>query len=70
MIELYNFQTGFLMDNLLEPEIRDSVYNGVLPMALDSEMPLQLICVDDIGALVALAFKDPDKLWRSAGDCW
>lgn len=60
------FRPVFFMDNLLEPEIRDSVYNGVLPMSLDSEMPLQLICVDDIGAFVALAFKNPDKFMGEA----
>ena len=55
------FRPVYFMENLLQPEIRDSVYNGVLPMALDPEMPLQLISVDDIGAFVALAFKNPDR---------
>ncbi|NLG16635.1 MAG: NmrA/HSCARG family protein [Fibrobacter sp.] len=55
------FRPVYFMENLLQPEVRDSVYNGVLPLALDPEMPLQLISVDDIGAFVALAFKNPDK---------
>ena len=34
------------------PEIKQQLQNGYLRMALDSEMPIQLISVEDIGAMV------------------
>lgn len=66
------FRPVFFMDYFLLPEIRNQINSGQLNMALDSEMPLQLISVDDIGALVAIAFNNPElyarKTLEIAGD--
>jgi uncharacterized protein YbjT (DUF2867 family) len=66
------FRPVFFMEYFLKPEVQDSIYNGKLRVALDSEMELQMIAVDDIGAFVALAFNNPDyfagKALEIAGD--
>lgn len=62
------FRPVFFMEYFLMPEIQDQIYNGYLRMALDSEMGVQMISVDDIGALVALAFKNPDLYITKALD--
>jgi len=66
------FRPVFFMEYFLMPEIKKQLQNGSLRMALDSEMPLQLISVDDIGALVTMAFDNPDlyagKTLEIAGD--
>ncbi len=66
------FRPVFFMEYFLMPEIRQQLQNGHLRMALDSEMLLQLISVEDIGALVTLAFDNPDlyagKALEIAGD--
>lgn len=66
------FRPVFFMEYFLMPEIKQQLQNGHLRMALDSEMSLQLISVEDIGALVTLAFDNPDlyvgKALEIAGD--
>ena len=80
-IEQYLYRSGLnwtvfrpvnFMENFLDSRMQDSIYNGIFPMPLNSDMPLQLICVDDIGGFVAMAFKDLDtftgKALEIAGD--
>ncbi len=66
------FRPVFFMEYFLMPEMQQQLKNGYLRMALDSEMSLQLISVEDIGALVNLAFRNPDlyigKALEIAGD--
>jgi len=66
------FRPVLFMEYFLMPEIKQQLQNGHLRMALDSEMPLQLISVEDVGALVSLAFDNPDlyvgKALEIAGD--
>jgi uncharacterized protein YbjT (DUF2867 family) len=46
---------------------RSQIMNGLLPsMGLDSDKPLQMIAVNDIGAFAALAFDNPDKFMGRA----
>ncbi len=51
----------FFMENWLG--MRDAIDNGVLALPLDPSTRLQMVAVDDIGGLVALAFESPGK-WR------
>jgi uncharacterized protein YbjT (DUF2867 family) len=52
------FRPVFFMDNFNWS--RPQILNGVLPgLGLPPDKPLQMIAVDDIGALVAMAFADP-----------
>jgi uncharacterized protein YbjT (DUF2867 family) len=66
------FRPVLFMEYFLMPEIKQQLQNGYLRMALDSEMPIQLISVEDIGAMVTLAFDNPDlyagKALDIAGD--
>lgn len=63
---------AFFMENLQAPELRAAIAAGTLPLALRSDKPLQMIAVDDIGAIVALAFRDGEdfmgKAMEVAGD--
>jgi uncharacterized protein YbjT (DUF2867 family) len=60
------------MENFITNEMLDSIYNGIFPLALETEMSMQLLAVDDIGAFVALVFNNPDlyigKSVELAGD--
>lgn len=62
----------FFMENLLAPDILDNIYNGKFPFPLETEMSMQLLAVDDIGAMVTLMFNNPDifigKAIELAGD--
>ena len=49
----------FFMENLLTTDTLSSIDSGSLPLGLDPEKPLQMIAVNDIGALTALAFNNP-----------
>ncbi|NLE00615.1 MAG: NmrA/HSCARG family protein, partial [Fibrobacter sp.] len=66
------FRPVLFMEFFLMPMVQDAIYNGTLRMALDPEMELQLIAVDDIGAFVDLAFSNPEyyfgKELEIAGD--
>lgn len=66
------FRPVFFMEYFLMPEIQQQIQNGYLRLALDSEMSIQLISVEDVGALVAVAFNNPDlyvgKALEIAGD--
>jgi uncharacterized protein YbjT (DUF2867 family) len=52
---------AFFMENMLSPDTLPSIMNGILPLGLNPEKPLQMIAVDDIGAFATLAFEDPDE---------
>ncbi len=56
------FRPVFFMENLLA--MRSSIEQGTLAMPLKPETRLQMIAVDDIGALVATAFEHPGK-WHN-----
>lgn len=64
------FRPVFFMDNFLQ--MRDDIMNGQIMMGLREDTELQMIAVDDIGALVAMAFEDPntwmDTATEIAGD--
>lgn len=49
------------MENFLTPEVLDSIYNGTFPLPLETEMSMQLLAVDDIGAFVTQIFNNPDQ---------
>lgn len=51
---------SYFMENFLEPSFQHSLNHGVLSLALRPEKPLQLIAVEDIGAIASLAFQYPD----------
>lgn len=50
----------FLMENFWQPQYR-AVFNGVLPLALDPEKPVQMIASADVGRFAALALSRPDE---------
>lgn len=50
----------FFMENF-NMFFRESVKNGVIAMDLRPDQKLQMIAVDDIGALAAVAFSSPEK---------
>jgi uncharacterized protein YbjT (DUF2867 family) len=54
------FRPVSFMENLNNPDTRNSILNGELALALDPDIPMQLIAVDDIGAFVTKAFEDPE----------
>ncbi len=54
-------RSAFLMDNLLTPGMRGAVIWGAMAGALGRALPMQMIAADDIGALAALAFAEPDR---------
>lgn len=62
----------FFMDNFNMPSLRESIHNGRLSLAVRRDRSLQMIAVDDIGAIAALVFGDPDRFigqaWDIAGD--
>ena len=47
---------AFFMENFFMPDTRTGVEAGTLSLGMAPEKPLQMIAVDDIGALTALAF--------------
>ena len=49
----------YFMQNL--EGMRETILDGTLAMGLERHVPLQLVDVDDIGALVAEAFADPEQ---------
>jgi len=50
------------MDNFINmPDLKQSIDKGKLCMALPPTKKLQMVAVDDIGALVALAFQKPEE---------
>jgi len=51
----------FFMENLLSPENREAILGGTLSLPIHSDTRLQMIAVDDIGALVAMAFARPGE---------
>lgn len=55
------FRPVFFMDNFLGRDFRSQLMEGVLRMPLPPDKPLQMIAVTDIGAFVAMAFRDPDQ---------
>lgn len=56
----------YYMENLLAPEMIDNIYNGVLLFPLEAEMSMQLVAVDDIGAMVTHMFNNPDMFMGKA----
>lgn len=50
----------FFMENF-QTYMREQILSGVLPMPLDPTRALQMIAVDDIGGIAALAFEHPGK---------
>jgi uncharacterized protein YbjT (DUF2867 family) len=58
----YTFvRPAFFVENLLEQGTMKFVTWSLLSWALKGHKKLQFICVDDIGAYVALAFSKPEK---------
>lgn len=52
----------FFMDNFTNiPSWRKAIEAGTLPVALSSDTPLQMVAVDDIGAVATLAFDQPER---------
>lgn len=62
----------FFMENFSTPETRAAALNGMLSLPLPATTSLQMIAVDDIGALAAIAFKNErmflGKAMEIAGD--
>lgn len=58
----------FFMENFLMPDTLSAIDGGSLPLGVDPQKTLQMIAVDDIGAFVALAFKEPDNYIGKAID--
>jgi uncharacterized protein YbjT (DUF2867 family) len=52
----------FFMENFFMAEMREAIYEGILPMGLQPDKPLQMVAVDDIGIFGALAFAHP-SMW-------
>lgn len=50
----------FFMENLLMPDFKDNILKGTLGISLKTDVSLQMIAVDDIGAFASLVFGDPD----------
>jgi len=50
----------FLMENFRQPQYRAAL-NGVFPIALDPDKPVQMIACEDVGRFAALAFEQPDE---------
>lgn len=55
------FRPAFWMDNLGLPPYRDAILNGTLAMGVRPTTRLQMIALDDIGALVSMAFGRPQQ---------
>jgi uncharacterized protein YbjT (DUF2867 family) len=51
----------FFMENLGVPRMARTIFLGMLYAAMGPKKPLQLIAVDDIGELAAIAFAEPEK---------
>lgn len=62
------FRPVYFMDNFNAPKTRDSILNGTLSLGLESDIPLQIIGVDDIGGFVAMAFMQPERFMSKAID--
>jgi uncharacterized protein YbjT (DUF2867 family) len=62
------FRPVFFMENLFAPETVSSIADGVLPLGVNPEKPLQMIAVDDIGVFVARAFERPTEFEEMAID--
>ena len=60
------FRPVFFMDNLLSDGLRDGILNGTFAMGISPTRILQMIAVDDIGALVAMAFARPKEFLGKA----
>jgi uncharacterized protein YbjT (DUF2867 family) len=62
----------FMEDWLYWQGIRQRIEGGTLPLPLTPETRLQMVAVDDIGGLVAMAFERPakwqDRAFELAGD--
>ena len=58
----------FFMENLLMPDFKDNILKGTLGISLKTDVSLQMIGVDDIGAFASLAFGDPDTYVGKAID--
>ncbi|KMQ50716.1 hypothetical protein CHISP_2399 [Chitinispirillum alkaliphilum] len=62
----------YFMENLMSPSLRDKIYNGTLELALRPDVPVQVLSVDDLGAIAAMVFADPHKFTKTeielAGD--
>lgn len=56
----------FLMENFNSPLYRGALGNGVLPLALDGDTPLQMIACEDVGTFVAMALERPQDFLREA----
>ncbi len=54
------FRPVWFMDNFVGESFYDSIRDGVFSMGLAPDVALQMIDVNDIGGLVALAFENPD----------
>ncbi|MGE5402449.1 MAG: NmrA/HSCARG family protein [Ignavibacteriales bacterium] len=52
------FRPVFFMENFIG--MRNEIFGGKLVSAMDEDVPLQMIAVDDVGAFVAQAFSNPD----------
>ncbi|GEM86041.1 NmrA/HSCARG family protein [Meiothermus granaticius] len=60
----------FFMENFYM-SFAPTIASGVVGMNMRPEIPVQIIAVDDIGAIAAVAFEDPDLIGQSlpiAGD--
>lgn len=66
------FRPVFFMENWELPMVRDAVLHGMLPQPLSPDTRLQQVAVDDIGAVAAMAFENPeawvDREFDLAGD--
>ena len=58
----------FFMENFFMPDLQKGIQNGSLIIALKPGKPFQMIAVDDIGAMVARAFNDPENYVGKAVD--
>lgn len=54
----------FLMKNFAIPELKQAILGGSLHFAMRADTRLQMVAADDVGAMAALAFDDPDALRR------
>lgn len=52
----------YFMENFVSlPDLRQGIEQGTFRMAMRPDRPLELVAVDDIGGIAAMAFDDPDR---------
>lgn len=56
----------FFFENFIAPPLRDEILSGMLSTAMQPDKTLQMIAVNDIGGIAALAFRRPGQFMSKA----